>query len=132
MKKIIYHGSKDIIQQPVYGYGKTYNDYGLGFYCTESQELAKEWSVSLDRDGYSNRYEIDCDGLSVIHLGSEEYCMMHWLSVLLENREFDMPSSLAAESAFVEDWELLHGMELLQCGIFRYAIVSFPFSFCFT
>ena len=98
MKKIIYHGSKDIIQQPVYGYGKTYNDYGLGFYCTESPELAKEWSVSLDRDGYSNRYEIDCDGLSVIHLGSEEYCMMHWLSVLLENREFDMPSSLAAEA----------------------------------
>ena len=98
MKKTIYHGSKDIIQHPVYGYGKTYNDYGLGFYCTESPDLAKEWSVSLGRDGYSNRYEIDCDGLSVIHLGSDEYCMMHWLSVLLENREFDMPSSLAAEA----------------------------------
>ncbi len=43
MVRKIYHGSKDIIEKPVFGYGKTYNDYGLGFYCTDSLDMAKEW-----------------------------------------------------------------------------------------
>ena len=33
---ILYHGSKDIIEKPIYGQGKKYNDYGLGFYCTDN------------------------------------------------------------------------------------------------
>ena len=41
---IIYHGSENIIEVPEYGKGKPYNDYGLGFYCTEYVELAKEWA----------------------------------------------------------------------------------------
>ena len=40
---IIYHGSKDIIEKPEFGKGNQKNDYGLGFYCTENVELAKEW-----------------------------------------------------------------------------------------
>ena len=59
MKKIIYHGSINIIKEPIYGYGKKYNDYGLGFYCTENIELAKEWAVNKDKDGYANIYELD-------------------------------------------------------------------------
>ena len=39
-KLILYHGSPDIIQVPVFGKGKSYNDYGNGFYCTEHLELA--------------------------------------------------------------------------------------------
>lgn len=44
MKKslIIYHGSGEIIEKPQFGYGNPKNDYGLGFYCTEDIELAKE------------------------------------------------------------------------------------------
>ena len=38
----IYHGSEFCIEKPEYGKGKPYNDYGLGFYCTEEIELAKE------------------------------------------------------------------------------------------
>lgn len=30
MKKTIYHGSDHIIEKPQYGYGKPYNDYGVG------------------------------------------------------------------------------------------------------
>ncbi len=41
MLRKLYHGSKDIIQNPVYGYGKKYNYYGLGFYCTEDINMAK-------------------------------------------------------------------------------------------
>ena len=43
MKKTVYHGSDHIIERPKYGYGKIYNDYGVGFYCTENQNMAKEW-----------------------------------------------------------------------------------------
>lgn len=96
--KTIYHGSKDIIKKPVFGKGKTYNDYGLGFYCTESLELAKEWGVELNRNGYANIYEIDESKLSVLDLNSDDYCILHWLAVLLENREFDIPSPLALEA----------------------------------
>lgn len=46
MKKTVYHGSDHIIERPKYGYGKIYNDYGVGFYCTENQNMAKEWGVS--------------------------------------------------------------------------------------
>lgn len=96
--KTIYHGSKNIIKKPVFGKGKTYNDYGLGFYCTESLKLAKEWGVELDRNGYANIYQIEDSNLSILNLNSNDYCILHWLAILLENREFDIPSPLAAEA----------------------------------
>lgn len=40
MLRKLYYGFKTIIQKPVYGYGKKYNDYGLGFYCTEDINMA--------------------------------------------------------------------------------------------
>jgi len=98
MTRIIYHGSSDIIEKPIFGYGKAYNDYGLGFYCTDSVEMAKEWGVDRDKDGYANCYEIDCEGLRMLDLNSSEYCILHWLAILLENREFDMPSALVKEA----------------------------------
>ena len=42
----IYHGSTEIVNSPLYGKGKVYNDYGQGFYCTEEIELAKEWACT--------------------------------------------------------------------------------------
>lgn len=96
--KIIYHGSKDIIEKPKFGKGKPYNDYGLGFYCTENLALAKEWAVDIGRDGYANIYEIDDSRLSVLNLNDEQYTIIHWLAILLENRHFDSPSSLSHEA----------------------------------
>ena len=95
MSKIIYHGSQNIIETPYYGVGKLHNDYGLGFYCTESIDLAKEWSVDYKRDGYVNSYVFDDSQLKVLYLNSSEYCIMHWLAILLENRKFDVNSALA-------------------------------------
>ena len=111
MLRTIYHGSKDIIKKPVFGYGKPYNDYGLGFYCTESLDMAKEWGTGADQDGYANRYSIDCAGLTILDLSSEEYCILHWLAILLENREFTVQAGLALEakeyilSAFSVDYK---------------------------
>ncbi|MBD5528960.1 MAG: DUF3990 domain-containing protein [Lachnospiraceae bacterium] len=98
MTKRLYHGSSKIIEKPLYGYGKPYNDYGLGFYCTDSLEMAKEWGVGMNQNGYANCYEMDCEGLRILDLNAPEYCILHWLAVLLENREFDIPSGLALEA----------------------------------
>ena len=59
----IYHGSVNIVKQPLFGEGKIYNDYGRGFYCTQHVELAKEWACSADSDGYANHYQIDITGI---------------------------------------------------------------------
>ena len=98
MKRKIYHGSSEIIEKPEFGYGKPYNDYGLGFYCTEQIDMAREWGVSKEEDGIANCYEIDCSGLKILNLNDEKYCILHWLSILLENREFEVSSALAAEA----------------------------------
>ena len=98
MKRKIYHGSSKIIEKPEFGYGKPYNDYGLGFYCTEQIDMAREWGVSKEKDGIANCYEIDCSGLKILNLNDEKYCILHWLSILLENREFEVSSALAAEA----------------------------------
>ena len=94
----LYHGSENRIEKPVFGYGKKYNDYGLGFYCTESAEMAKEWAVGADRNGFANEYELDMEGLTVLNLNDPQFCILHWLSVLLQNREFEMSSLLAQEA----------------------------------
>ena len=36
--------------------------------------------------------------MSVLSLTDGEYTILHWLAILLENREFDAPSGLAAEA----------------------------------
>lgn len=94
----IYHGSNNIIEKPIYGYGKTYNDYGLGFYCTENIELAHEWAVSELSNGYANCYELDVTNLKILNLNNNEYNILTWLAILLKNRQFDISSPLALEA----------------------------------
>lgn len=87
MSKItLYHGSSEIISKPTYGKGKTYNDYGQGFYYTEHLELAKEWACTEGQDGYANKYELEMDELCVLRLSDESYTILHWLALLLEYR----------------------------------------------
>ncbi len=94
MKKIIlYHGSSKKIEVPIYGEGKEYNDYGRGFYCTEHLELAKEWACTELSDGYANQYELDLDGLKILNL-SKKYTILHWLTLLLEHRIFQVSSPI--------------------------------------
>ena len=97
MNKIItlYHGSDKIVEQPIYGEGKKNNDFGLGFYCTASEELAKEWAVSSLRDGFSNRYTIDTEYLNVLNLNSSDYTILNWIAVLVEHRLFSIKTPIA-------------------------------------
>ncbi|MCR5100367.1 MAG: DUF3990 domain-containing protein [Butyrivibrio sp.] len=94
---ILYHGSDKIIKTPQFGYGKLFNDYGQGFYCTKHLELAKEWAVDDKRDGFVNTYCIDDKGLTVLDLNSEKYSILHWLTLLLEHRTFTVNSPLGKD-----------------------------------
>ena len=98
MKRTLYHGSKDRIVKPLFGAGKPNNDYGLGFYCAESEELAKEWAVAKDHDGWANVYSLEDGDLTVLNLNSGQYCILHWLAVLLENRQFETEYGLPSEA----------------------------------
>lgn len=94
-KIILYHGSPVIVERPVFGKGKAYNDYGRGFYCTENLELAKEWACTEGTDGYANRYEIETDGLRILNLSSEEYTILNWLAILMMNRKGRLSTPVA-------------------------------------
>ena len=87
---VLYHGSQYLIEKPFFGGGRPANDYGKGFYCTESESLACEWAVSDKHDGYANRYEFNEDGLSVLNLNGPDYTILNWLAVLLKYRTFDV------------------------------------------
>lgn len=91
----IYHGSKQIVETPTYGVGRKNNDFGLGFYCTESNDLAKEWAVSSLQDGFSNRYTLDTEYLKILRLNSPEYTILNWMAVLVEHRLFSIKTPVA-------------------------------------
>ena len=96
---MIYHGSKDIIEKPEFGKGNQKNDYGLGFYCTESVELAKEWACSNNEtNGYANQYEIDLSAYKVLDLREEKYSILNWMALLLKFRTFDVNTLISAQA----------------------------------
>jgi len=91
----LFHGSGFRIEKPYADGGKATNDYGSGFYCTESEELAREWAVTPKHDGYVNCYSFGMRGLKVLDLNGKEYCVLHWLAVLLRYRVFDVRYGVA-------------------------------------
>lgn len=95
---IVYHGSDHIIETPVYKGSKKTDDYGYGFYTTESLELAKEWACSDQRDGFANAYDLDVDNLNVLRLTSPEYNILNWLAILAKYRSYWQNGSIAEEA----------------------------------
>ena len=110
MKSTLYHGSPNIIEKPEFGKGNPKNDYGLGFYCTENLELAKEWASSSDTDGFANEYILNWDGLTVCDLG-KKHNILNWMAVLVKNRTFDLTNVIAENARayllenFLPDYE---------------------------
>lgn len=98
MKINLFHGSDHILKEPLFGQGKVYNDYGQGFYCTNELDMAKEWGVSKDKNGFANKYELEIDNLTILNLNDETFSILNWLTILLQNREFDISTPLANEA----------------------------------
>jgi len=95
---ILYHGSVNIIEQPILGAGNAANDYGRGFYCTENAELAKEWACMRGTDGYANIYQFNLSGLNVLDLNSGQFSILTWLAVLARYRSFWENGNISREA----------------------------------
>ena len=93
----LWHGSSRVIKHPEYGLGKPNNDYGRGFYCTRSVELAKEWACAGLDDGFANRYTLATNGLTFLDLSQPPYTILNWLALLVENRRFQPTTTVAAQ-----------------------------------
>jgi len=91
----VYHGSKQIVEIPTFGLGRKNNDFGLGFYCTESIDLAKEWAVSSLSNGFANRYTLDTEYLNILNLNSQVYTILNWMAVLVAHRLFSIKTPVA-------------------------------------
>lgn len=95
---ILYHGSPKVVDRPFLGGGRPNNDYGPGFYCTESIDLACEWARPEARAGFVNKYYLENEGLTVLNLSESPCHALNWLAILLQNRHFYIPQGLASEA----------------------------------
>ncbi len=104
----VYHGSMQIVEVPTFGLGKKNNDFGIGFYCTENIELAKEWAVSQLCDGFANRYTLDMEFLNILNLNSPDYTILNWVAVLVAHRLFSIkaPVTRKARQYLIEHFGL--------------------------
>jgi len=96
--KTLYHGSRYNIEKPEFGKGNIHNDYGLGFYCTEELDLAKEWAASDRTGGFANIYTLNTAGLAVLDLSDPKYGLLDWLAVLVNNRTFTISNPISADA----------------------------------
>lgn len=94
---IVYHGSERVLPKPMKHLGKPNNDYGQGFYTTLDKELAGEWACMKDKDGFVNEYAFETDGLRILRL-EKPYTILHWLTLLLKHRRFDLKSPLMVKA----------------------------------
>ena len=92
------HGSQKVIEVPSLLFSNDHNDYGRGFYCTDSEEMAKEWACKKGTDGFVNRYLLESDGLSVLNLSDGNYSVLNWIAILLKYRTFSLNSRMEIEA----------------------------------
>ncbi len=59
----VYHGSSQIVEQPICKYGRTRLDFGPGFYLTDIRDQAERWAEQMEeRSGakpFINIYQLD-------------------------------------------------------------------------
>lgn len=94
----LYHGSRMVVRHPRYGIGNPFNDYGLGFYCTEFIDLAREWACPELLSGFVNEYHLPMKGLRVLDLDAPNYSSLNWIAVLLAHRKFDITTPVMARA----------------------------------
>ena len=94
----LFHGTDHIIEVPSYDKGNPKNDYGKGFYCTQIREMAKEWACKQNKDGFSNRYELNMEGLKILNLTDDSHTVLNWIALLLKNRTLSLDSEIAIDA----------------------------------
>lgn len=94
----LFHGTDHIIEVPELNIGNEHNDYGKGFYCTRSEEMAKEWACKQNTDGFTNRYALNTDRLKILNLMDGNHTVLNWIALLLKYRTFKLGSEIAVDA----------------------------------
>ena len=83
----IYHGSKKLVENPIYKGSTKDNDYGPAFYLTADLESAKEWACRNNSAGFVNEYSIDLANLKVLDLTDKtKWSVINWIAILVHFR----------------------------------------------
>lgn len=107
MLRTLYHGSENIIEKPVFGFGNIHNDYGLGFYCCTNLGLAKEWGARKSGKGFANKYTLRDDNLNILDLTKEpNNNIFTWIALLMKNRTLskDLANEYPRELKYLEQY----------------------------
>lgn len=84
---ILYYGADREVIAPEFNKGNPSNDYGLGFYLTPSEEMARLWASKFPNGGYIIKYEVDFSNLSILRLNTiQDEDILNWISVLISHR----------------------------------------------
>lgn len=112
----LFHGSPALVSKPEQTACRPNNDYGAGFYCASSMDLAKEWACkSLTKNGFVNEYTLPLEGLRHIDLDGSEYSVLNWIAVLMANRRVSFKGSV--EQKTVESFIRAYNVDLSSADI---------------
>lgn len=117
--KTIYHGSKQVVEKPIYHYegSGNQNDYGLGFYCTQNLDMAKEWANRNTRNGLVSKYSFDDRDLKILDLtDKDKYSVLNWIAILLHNRNIP-------DNDLINNRDVLDFLEKYYIDIQEYDVV---------
>lgn len=87
----VFHGSTEIIRQPLANAGRRNLDFGTGFYVTDLREQAIFWAnrpVNNNRPHWLNTYKLDLEGIlnsGYRYLSFDSYDF-EWLEFVVANR----------------------------------------------
>lgn len=104
------HGTDHIIETPSITIGNPHNDYGMGFYCTRDDEMAREWACKKNADGFVNVYDCDDTDLRTLNLLDGSHSILNWIAMLLQYRTFHLDSAVAIDA---RDYLIKHYSENL-------------------
>ena len=88
-KRIIYHGSREIVAEPGIRITKFNKDFYFGFYCTLFKKQAERWATRFGNDGYVNVYDyLENPELKILRFDdmTEE-----WLDFIVDSRKGKCP-----------------------------------------
>lgn len=86
----VYHGSKLIINKPLYKGSNPKNDYGPAFYVTADLSAAKSWACKNEKLGIVNAYSLrkeQFDNFKILDLtDGTKNSVLNWLAILMHFR----------------------------------------------
>ena len=111
----LYHGSPNDSLFPTFGKGEDKHDYGRGLYLTPDIELAREWAVCNETNGYLYQIDYDISGLNVLDFDKLDPKI--WIAELMSHRDADTslryrrfaPSFIEKYKADTTSYDLIRG-----------------------